>query len=132
LQALTKRPNDEQDKKNVPEPNARIYIHTKGEAEARGSKVVTGQLHVVNKLARVLFESRATHSFISTMFADCLGRNKGNIRQTFRMTLPFCDVMLSNYWLRTVPMVISERELSIDLIILDMIDYDVILGMNFL
>ena len=42
------------------------------------------------------------------------------------------DVMLSNYWLRDVPVVISERELSADLVILDMIDYDVILGMDFL
>ena len=40
--------------------------------------------------------------------------------------------MLSNYWLRAVPVVISERELSVDLVILDMIDYDVILGMDFL
>ena len=29
-------------------------------------------------------------------------------------------------------MVITERELSIDLVILDMVDYDVILGMDFL
>ena len=40
--------------------------------------------------------------------------------------------MLSNYWLRVVPVIISERELSVDLVVLDMIDYDVILGMNFL
>ena len=40
--------------------------------------------------------------------------------------------MLSNYWLRVVPIVISERELSADLVILDMIDYNVILGMDFL
>ena len=40
--------------------------------------------------------------------------------------------MLSNYWLRAVPVVISERELCADLVMLDMTDYDVILGMDFL
>ena len=125
-------PNDEQDRKNVPKPNARIYAYTKGDVEVRGSKVVTCQFPVVNKLARVLFDFGATHSFISTIFADCLGRNKDNIRQTFRMALPSDDVMLSNYWLHVMLVVISKRELSVDLVILDMIDYDVMLGMDFL
>ncbi|KAL5553554.1 hypothetical protein UlMin_040955 [Ulmus minor] len=40
--------------------------------------------------------------------------------------------MLSSYWLRAVPVVVSEREMSVDLVVLDMIDYDVILGMDFL
>ena len=31
-----------------------------------------------------------------------------------------------------MPVVVSEREMSVDLVILDMIDYDVILGMDFL
>ena len=53
-----------------------VCAYTKGDAEVRGSKVVIGQCPIVNKLACVLFDSGATHSFISTMFADCLGRNK--------------------------------------------------------
>ena len=80
----------------------------------------------------MLFDSGTTHSFISTMFVDCLDRHVECIGQAFRMVLPFGDIMLSSYWLRAVPVVISERELSVDLIILDMIDYDVILGMDFL
>ena len=65
----------------------------------------------------MLFDSGATHSFISAMFANCLDRNKDNIRQTFRTVLPSGDIMLSNYWLRVVPVVISDRELSIDLVV---------------
>ncbi|KAL5579236.1 hypothetical protein UlMin_011678 [Ulmus minor] len=52
----------------MPEPNARIYTYTKGHAEAGGSKVVTGPLPVPNMVARVLFDSGATHSFISCEF----------------------------------------------------------------
>ncbi|KAL5540775.1 hypothetical protein UlMin_042388 [Ulmus minor] len=83
-------------------------------------------------VARVFFDSGATHSFISAIFADCLLRSKDTIRQTFRTVLPSGDIILSNYWLCAVPVVVSERELSVDLVILDMIDYDVILGMDFL
>ena len=87
---------DEQNRKDVLEPNARIYAYTKADVEAGGFKVVTCQLHVVNKTARVLFDFGATHSFISFIFADCLDINKDNIRQTFRTAFPSGDVMLSN------------------------------------
>ena len=40
--------------------------------------------------------------------------------------------MLSTHWLRVIPVRVSERKLYMDLIILDMYDYDVILGMDFL
>ncbi|KAL5550718.1 hypothetical protein UlMin_000894 [Ulmus minor] len=127
-----KGPAEERDTKNVLEPNARVYAYTKGDAEAGGSKVVTGQLPVAYVLARVLIDSGATHSFISTVFADSLHRSKDTIRQTFRTVLPSGEIMLSSYWLRAVPVVVSEREMSVDLVVLDMIDYDVILGMDFL
>ncbi|KAL5547129.1 hypothetical protein UlMin_006816 [Ulmus minor] len=42
LQTLTDGPAEGPDIKNVLEPNARIYAYTKGDAEAGGSKVVTG------------------------------------------------------------------------------------------
>ena len=123
---------EEQDKTDVLEPNARIYAYTKGDAKAGSYKIVTCQLPVVNKISPMLFDYGATHSFIFAMFADCLDRNMDCIRQTFRTILPSGDVMLSSYWLRVVPVVISERGLSADLVMLDMIDYDVILGMDFL
>ncbi|KAL5580718.1 hypothetical protein UlMin_013160 [Ulmus minor] len=125
-------PKEETDKKNILEPNARIYAYTKGDAEVGGSKVVTGQLHVVNKIDHVLFDSGATHSFISAMFVDCLDRHVECIGQAFRTVLPSGDIMLLSYWLRDVPVVISERDLRVDLVMLDMTDYDVFLGMDFL
>ncbi|KAL5549797.1 hypothetical protein UlMin_005028 [Ulmus minor] len=132
LQTLTDGPAEGPDIKNVLEPNTRIYAYTKGDAEAGGSKVVTSQLPFANMVARVLIDSGATHSFISAIFADSLHRSKDTIRQAFRTVLPSGDIMLSSYWLRAVPVVVSEREMSVDLVVLDMVDYDVILGMDFL
>ena len=76
---MAEGPKEEQDKKNVLEPKGMIYVYTKGNVEVGGSKVVTGQLHVINKLACVSLDSGAIHSFISTMLVDCLGRNKDSI-----------------------------------------------------
>ncbi|KAL5575060.1 hypothetical protein UlMin_016759 [Ulmus minor] len=125
-------PKEEPDKKSVPEPNTRIYAYTKGDAEAGSSKVVIGQLPVVNKIDCVLFDSGATHSFISAVFVDYLDRHVECIGQTFKTILPSGEIMLSSYWLRAIPVGISERELCADLLMLDMTDYDVILRMDFL
>ena len=132
LETMAVGSKEEIDRKNIPEPNARIYAYMKGDAEVGGSKVVTCQLPVINKIARVLFDSGDTHSFISAMFVDCLDRQVECIGQAFRTVLPSGDIMLSSYWLRAVPVVISERKLCTDLVMLDMTNYDVILGMDFL
>ncbi|KAL5561904.1 hypothetical protein UlMin_031651 [Ulmus minor] len=125
-------PSTSQGKLEAPEPNARIYTYVKGDAEAGTSNVVTGQLYVANMTTYALFDSGATHSFISTVHANRLDRRKDTIPQNFRTSLPSGEVLLSVYWLRAVPIILSEKELYVDLIVLDKYDYDVILGMDFL
>ncbi|KAL5539314.1 hypothetical protein UlMin_045666 [Ulmus minor] len=46
--------------------------------------------------------------------------------------LPSGDVLLSTYWLKETPIKISGQELYVDLIILEIKDFDVILGMDWL
>ncbi|KAL5555306.1 hypothetical protein UlMin_037542 [Ulmus minor] len=121
-----------QRKIEMPEPTTRVYAYTKCDAETGGTDVVTGQLLVANCYARVLFDSGATHSFASHTFADCLGRERDRIDQVFRTALPSGEILLSSYWLREVPINIADKELQVDLVILKMVDYDVILGMDFL
>ena len=71
------------------------------------------------------------HSFTYVVYVDCLNKHVKCIGKTFRTVLPSGDIMLSSYWLRAVPVVISKRELCADLVILDMTDYDVIVGDGF-
>ncbi|KAL5579991.1 hypothetical protein UlMin_012433 [Ulmus minor] len=101
MQAQLEGPSISQGRLEAPEPEAKIYAYTKGDVEVGTSNVVTGQLSVANLTLRVLFNSGATHSFVST-------------------------------WLRVIPVLEANRELYVDLIILNMYDYDVILGMDFL
>ena len=93
---------------------------------------MTSQLTVTNKCANVLFDSGATHSFASTMFAEYLDRGKDRVSQIFRTTLLSNDIIISSYWLHAVLIVIAGRELSVDLVILDMFDNDMILWIDFL
>ncbi|KAL5577023.1 hypothetical protein UlMin_018722 [Ulmus minor] len=132
MQAKVEGPSTSQGKLEALEPNAKIYAYVKGDTEAGTSNVVTDQLYVANMTTYALFDSGATHSFISTMHANRLDRRKDTIPQTFRTSLPSGEVLLSVYWLLTVPIILLERELYVDLIVLDMYDYDVILGMDFL
>ena len=48
------------------------------------------------------------------------------------ISVPSREVMISAHWLSIVLMYIAQRELFSNLIVLDMTDYDAILGMDFL
>ncbi|GMN22409.1 hypothetical protein TIFTF001_043511 [Ficus carica] len=74
VQAKLEGPSIAQGRLEAPEPQARIYAYTKGDAEAGTSHVVTGQISIATFDAIVLFDSGATHSFISVEFALKIGR----------------------------------------------------------
>ncbi|GMN74967.1 hypothetical protein TIFTF001_053956, partial [Ficus carica] len=74
IHARLKGPSFAQGRLEVPEPQARIYAYTKGDAEAGTSHVVTGQISIATYDAIALFDSGATHSFVSLEFVQKLGR----------------------------------------------------------
>ncbi|KAL5551368.1 hypothetical protein UlMin_001544 [Ulmus minor] len=125
-------PSITQSRLEAPETNARIFTFSRNDAEAGTSNVVTGQQSVAKMSAYVLFDSGATHSFISNSFADQLNWVKDRMNQSFHIALPSGEVLLSNYWVRHMPIVFSGRELHADLVLIKMYDYCVILGMDFL
>ena len=111
--------------------NARVFAFTKKEV-ARTSNIVTNQILVAQKPSYILFDTGATHSFIYTSFSSTLDRSQDVIGHMFTTSLPSGDIFVSTHWLRAVPVRILDRELFIDMIVLDMKDYDAILGMDFL
>lgn len=54
------------------------------------------------------------------------------IGHCFSTSLTSGEVLLSTYWLHAVPIIIVDRELYVNLVVIDMCHYDVILGMDFL
>ncbi|KAL5543374.1 hypothetical protein UlMin_007158 [Ulmus minor] len=132
LQAHIEGPPFIQGRQEAPEPEAKIFAYTKGDVDAGTSNVVTGQLSVANLSLHVLFDSGATHSFVSSVCASRMNRVRELITRTLRTSLPSGDVLISTHWLRVIPILVSNRELYVDLIMLSLHDYDVILGMDFL
>ncbi|GMN24121.1 hypothetical protein TIFTF001_049122 [Ficus carica] len=132
VQAKIEGPSIAQGRLEAPEPQARIYAYTRGDAEAGTSHVVTGQISIATYDAIALFDSGATHSFVSMELAQKLGRGVVNLKQPFRTSLPSGEILLSDFWMQNVPVIICDRELYVDLIAIKLQDYDVILGMNFL
>ncbi|KAL5545109.1 hypothetical protein UlMin_008893 [Ulmus minor] len=132
LQAQIEGPPISQGRLEAPEPEAKIFAYSKGDVDAGTSNVVTCQLSVANLPLHVLFDSGATHSFVSSVCASRMNRIRELISRVFRTSLPSGDVLISTHWLRAIPVLVSNRELYVDLIMLDLHDYDVILGMDFL
>ena len=97
MQAKLKGSLISQGRLEAPEPKAKIYAYTKGDAEAGTSNVVTSQLYVANLSSYILFDSGATYSFVSTIHANRLDRAKDVISQHFRTSLPFGDVLISTH-----------------------------------
>ncbi|XP_022856836.1 uncharacterized protein LOC111377914 [Olea europaea var. sylvestris] len=116
------------EQKKVP---ARVFTITRSDAETNPS-VVTGKFSIFGITALVLFDYGATHSFVSTEYVRRLGRTPDIHEVSYSVTIPSGDVQQTNLIVRACAILIKNRELYADLIVLEMKDYDIILGMNWL
>ncbi|XP_062093847.1 uncharacterized protein LOC133799877 [Humulus lupulus] len=112
--------------------NPIVFALTREEAKASPSTIISGHLLFNNIPASVLVDSRATHSFASVHFVGRLNGLPVKMDTIFSIALPSGEVLYSTHWYKTKPITINDRELYVNLIIIDMKDYDVILGMDFL
>ncbi|XP_062086532.1 uncharacterized protein LOC133792641 [Humulus lupulus] len=121
-----------QQKKDEPQrTNARVFTITQAEADTNNS-VVSGDIFASGILTHALIDSGATHSFASLTYVKRLGRSCEKLSEVFSTMLPSGEILYSTHWLRGVPICIDGRELYADLIMLEMHDYEVILGMDWL
>ncbi|MCO6516861.1 MAG: reverse transcriptase family protein, partial [Snodgrassella sp.] len=100
-------------------------------AEASPS-VVIGQVSSAGFPYTVLFDSGATHSFVATRVIDKLCMPSLVLDRGFRTLIPTGDWLVSQRWVRALPVEIEGRVLTVDLIELAMEEYDMILGMDWL
>ncbi|XP_022865717.1 uncharacterized protein LOC111385546 [Olea europaea var. sylvestris] len=116
------------EQKKVP---ARVFTITRSDAEAN-PVVVTGKFSIFCIPALVLLDSGATHSFVSTEYLRRLGRTPDIHEVSYSVTIPSGDVQQTNLIVRACTILTENRELYANLIVLDMKDYDIILGMDWL
>ncbi|XP_062103592.1 uncharacterized protein LOC133814677 [Humulus lupulus] len=110
---------------------ARVFTLTQAEAEASPS-VVIGSISNEGSMYSILIDSGATHSFVSSKVIDKLSRPCDVYTMGFETLLSIGELVISRRWIRSLPVEVDSEELSVDLIDLEMEDFDIILDTNWL
>ncbi|TYK18678.1 pol protein [Cucumis melo var. makuwa] len=109
----------------------RVFATTRQEAERAGT-VVIGTLPILGHYAFVLFDSGSSHSFISSVFVQHVGLEVEPLSNVLSVSTPSGEVLLSKEKIKACPVEIANHMLDVTLLVLDMQDFDVILGMDWL
>ncbi|KAL0546911.1 hypothetical protein IC582_016830 [Cucumis melo] len=109
----------------------RVFATNKTEAEKAGT-VVTGTLPVLGHYALVLFDSGSSHSFISSTFVLHARLEVEPLHHVLSVSTPSGECMLSKAKVKTCQIKIAGHVIEVTLLVLDMLDFDVILGMDWL
>ena len=106
-----------------------MYATTKQEAPA-ASDVVTGTFIILSHAAYILIDPSSISSFISYEFAlkshstiEPLGRNLG-------VSMPAGGTIIVNMVVRACPIEVESKTLHADLVVINLKEFDVILGMD--
>ncbi|XP_073223443.1 uncharacterized protein [Cicer arietinum] len=82
--------------------------------------------------SHVLFDPGATHSFVSSWFATQLGKCSSSLEEPLVVATPIGGNLLAKSVYRSCDVIIDDKVLPVDLVVIDLIDFDVILGMDWL
>ncbi|KAL0551700.1 hypothetical protein IC582_010789 [Cucumis melo] len=109
----------------------RVFATNRTEAEKAGT-VVTGTLPVLGHYALVLFDSGSSHSFISSAFVSHARLEVEPLHHVLSVSTPSGECLLSKEKVKACQIELAGHVIEVTLIVLDMLDFDVILGMDWL
>ncbi|XP_073307151.1 uncharacterized protein [Primulina huaijiensis] len=110
--------------------NARVYAITQ-EAD-NSNDVVAGTILIKNILAYVLFDCGDTRSFMSKIFSKKLGAKPDNLEEPYRVATPANRILETRTLYRDISVLIENQNFKANIIQLNMVEFDVILGMDWL
>ena len=110
---------------------ARVYAVTQQDADA-APYVVTGIIYILDHDAYTLVDPGATHSFASKHFLDSSQIKTQPLEGRMRVSLSAGDPLFSDRVVRDSRVLIGGQEFLADLVAVDMRDFDVVLGMDWL
>ncbi|XP_070028685.1 uncharacterized protein [Nicotiana sylvestris] len=94
--------------------------------------VVTGILSVCSFDALALIDPGSTHSYVSSYFSLRFSRQPEPLNDPFLVATHVGESLLAKYVYRACQIRVEGRDTLADLIVLDMIDFDMLMGMNWL
>ncbi|XP_035545111.1 uncharacterized protein LOC118348194 [Juglans regia] len=110
---------------------ARVYSFTPVDVEA-SNDVVTSTLSLFSHHASILFDSRATHSFISNHYAPLAEKIPEPLEPSMFVAMPSRELIICDSVLIGCSIEIQGRILLANLIIFNLSGFDMILGMDWL
>ena len=110
---------------------ARVYAVTQQNADA-APDVVTSIISILDHDAYTLVDPGATHSFASKPFLDSFEIETQSLGGRMRVSLPAGDPLVSDKVVKDSRVLIRGQEFPANLIALNMKDFDVVLGMDWL
>ncbi|CAA0827384.1 Unknown protein, partial [Striga hermonthica] len=110
---------------------ARVYTITHDEA-ARNAGTMSGMLSISHVPVFALCDTGATHSFISSRCLEALSIGTVHACDPLEVSLASGKIIISDSVVRNLSICIGGRVLEADVYVLDMRDFDVILGMDWL
>ena len=108
-----------------------VFATSRLEAE-KAATVVTGTLPMLGHFALTLFESGSSHSFISSLFVTYACLEVEPLDYVLLVSTLSGEIMLSKKNIKACEIEITGHVLDVTLLVLDMRDFDVILGMDWL
>jgi hypothetical protein len=96
-----------------------------------GTPIMTGTFSINHHPVIVLFDSGATHSFVSAKYGTKIGLDIYPTNGDYKITTPGGKI-LSNQICRKVPLQLGSQLIKTDLLLLDLEGMDVVLGMNWM
>ncbi|GJS11441.1 putative reverse transcriptase domain-containing protein [Tanacetum coccineum] len=115
----------------LPPTTGRVYATTRDQA-AKTSGTITGILYIDDRTVFVLFDTGATHSIISTTFAKKLNMTPTPLIERVIISTPMKNHMLIDHEYVNCPIRFDDRIRPANLLPIHMLDFDVILGMDWL
>lgn len=108
-----------------------MFALTKPEA-SNTKTMVTGKLSSADTLLLVLFDSGATHSFLSARVIDGFCRPSTEMSRDVHIIQASRHRVVSRWGVRALLVTVDVRELHVDVVELKIDDFDLIMGMDML
>ncbi|XP_030449845.1 uncharacterized protein LOC115672208 [Syzygium oleosum] len=99
---------------------------------AASNAVVAGNISIAPQCAYVLFDHGATHSFISTKFKKKFDVLPEPLEYELRVDTPTGDFLVVDHVLKRCVLLINNVEMPMDLVELNIQDFDIIIEMDWL
>nr|GFB16230.1 hypothetical protein [Tanacetum cinerariifolium] len=96
------------------------------------SSTITGTLFIYGHAVFVLFDTGATHSVISSVFASCVTTTPTLVDHVLCISTPMKDSVCITHVYRDLPLQCDDKIRAINALPLDMCEFDIILGMDWL